>query len=387
MVRQPMLIGVTAEVLAGVLVWLSADDAMVSAAAPGMAAGAATGIAAGMAEWAILGAVLLHVFSSYFLAWGFWELLPRRYKLPARRTASLLFGLLLILPVAGALGVLWSVVSALKQPRGGASQDARIIRLPELPFSPPVIYAAPPYSQGALRQIVHFAPRPLKRLKAVMATRHMAPREAMAVWSKATRDPVDDVRLLAYAMLDNSEKKLANRILALTEALPGLPARRRNASHKAIAGLCWELVYHRLVQGAVRQHWLETAQRHIEFALVPGAHVSGHPSHASATLADPALPIPDPGIPEAPMGRETADADSWMLYGRILLEADDLAGAKKAFARAQGAGMGQQKVTPWLAEIAFRERKFSDVRRHLSGGGRRGEKGRDLALVTAWWDR
>lgn len=379
MVRQPMLIGVTAEVLAGVLVWLSADEAMVSAAAPPGAAG--------MGEWAILAAVLFHVISSYFLAWGFWELLPRRYKLPARRTVSLLFGLLLILPVAGALGVLWSVVSALKQPRGGASQYARIIRLPELPFSPPVIYAAPPYSQGALRQIVYFAARPLKRLKAVMATRHMAPREAMAVWSKATRDPVDDVRLLAYAMLDNSEKKLASRILALTEALPGLPAHRRNASHKAIAGLCWELVYHRLVQGAVRQHWLETAQRHIEFALVPAAHLSGHPSHASATLADAALPVPDPGIPEAPMGRETADADSWMLYGRILLEADNLAGAKKAFARAQGAGMGEQKVAPWLAEIAFRERKFSDVRLHLSGGGRRGEKGRDLALVTAWWDR
>jgi hypothetical protein len=379
MVRQPIWIGVTAEVLAAVLVWLSTDDAMVTAAAPGMAAG--------VAEWAMLGAILFHVVSSYFLAWGFWELLPRRYKLPVRRAVSLLFGLLLILPVAGALGVAWSVVSALKQPRGGASQGARIIRLPELPFSPPVIYAAPPYSQGALRQIVHFAARPLKRLKAVMATRHMAPREAMAVWSKATRDPVDDVRLLAYAMLDNSEKKLANRILALTEALPGLPVSRRNASHKAIAALCWELVYHRLVQGAVRQHWLETARRHIEFALVPAAYVSGHPSHASATLADAALPIRGLEIPEAPMGSQAEDADSWMLYGRILLEADDLAGAKNAFARAQGAGMGEQKVTPWLAEIAFRERKFSDVRRYLSGGGRRGEKGRDLALVTAWWDK
>jgi hypothetical protein len=76
-----------------------------------------------------------------------------------------------------------------------------------------------------------------------------------------------------------------------------------------------------------------------------------------------------------------------MLYGRILLEANDLAQAKKAFARAQGDGMGEQKVAPWLAEIAFHERKFADVRRHLSAGGRRGEKGRDLALVTAWWNR
>ncbi|WON74276.1 protein PelE [Nitrosospira sp. Is2] len=381
MYRQPMLVGVTAEVLAGVLLWLSAGD----------------GAATGMAKWAILGAIAFHAISSYFLAWGFWQLLPRRYKLPARRPLGFLFVLLLILPVAGALGVLWSVVSALKQPRGRAFQGARIIRLPELPFSPPVIYEAPPYSQGALRQIVHFAARPLKRLKAVMATRHMPPRDAMAVWSKATRDPVDDVRLLAYAMLDNSEKKLADRILVLTEALPDLPVRRRNASHKTIAALCWELVYHRLVQGAVRQHWLATARRHIEFALMSPDHVTGkvsghgagHGSRpASTTLAVAALPSSESReIPESPAAAEAADADSWMLYGRILLEANDLAQAKKAFARAQGDGMGEQKVAPWLAEIAFHERKFADVRRHLSAGGRRGEKGRDLALVTAWWNR
>jgi polysaccharide biosynthesis protein PelE len=375
MVGQPILVGMIAEVLAGGLLWFSSGDAVV------------TGPAAGMARWAMAGAIVFHLISSYFLAWGFWQLLPRRYKLPARRILSLLFGLLLILPVAGALGVLWSVVGALKQPRGRASQNARIIRLPELPFSPPVIYEALPYSQGALRQIVHFATRPLKRLKAVMATRHMAPRDAMAVWSKATRDPVDDVRLLAYAMLDNSEKKLADRILNLTEALPGLPARRRNASHKTIAALCWELVYNRLVQGAVRQHWLETAQRHIELALLPPAHAGLESGPASSTF-DAVLPPQEKlETPETLSGLQAADADSWMLYGRILLEAGDLAQAKNSFARAQGAGMGEQKVALWLAEIAFLERKFPEVRRHLSAGGRRGEKGRDLALVTAWWAR
>jgi hypothetical protein len=228
--------------------------------------------------------------------------------------------------------------------------------------------------------------RPLKRLKAVMATRHMAPRDAMAVWSKATRDPVDDVRLLAYAMLDNSEKKLADRILALTEALPETPQGRRNDSHKIIAALCWELVYHRLVQGAVRQHWLETARRHIEVVLMPGAHASGN---GSATFAGVAMQraAESQEAPTTPAVSEAADADSWMLYGRILLEADEIAEAEQAFARARRAGMGEQKIAPWLAEIAFRERKFEAVRRYLSVGARSGEKGRDLALVTAWWNK
>jgi polysaccharide biosynthesis protein PelE len=83
----------------------------------------------------------------------------------------------------------------------------------------------------------------------------------------------------------------------------------------------------------------------------------------------------------------TGDPDSWMLYGRILLEADDLVQAGQAFAQARRAGIGEQKIAPWLAEIAFRERKFEAVRRYLSARVRAGEKGRDLALVTAWWNK
>ena len=231
MYRPSMQWGVAAEVLAGLLLWLSASD----------------WIAARAANWIVLAAVLSHSVSSYFLARGFWQLLPRRYKLPARRSLSFLVALIWILPVLGALGILWSITSALQRPRSRSSHNVKIVALPELPFSPPVIFPTPPYSQGALRQIVNFAGRPLKRLKAVMATRHMAPREAMTIWSKATSDPVDDVRLLAYAMRDSSEKNLTNHILALTEGLPDVPVRMRNACHKAIAALCWELVYHRLV--------------------------------------------------------------------------------------------------------------------------------------------
>ncbi|MDQ3186145.1 MAG: protein PelE [Pseudomonadota bacterium] len=337
MVRLPMLLGFAAEVLAGALLWLSES-------------------------WMVLTAVMLHAISSYYFAQGFWQLLPRRYKLPARRSLTLLFIFLWMLPVLGALGLLWSVIGALKRPRSRPSQTVKIITLPELPFSPPIIVPVPPYSQGALRQIVHFAERPLKRLKAVMATRHMPSREAMMVWSKATRDPVDDVRLLAYAMKDDSEKKLTEQILALTEALSGVPVRMQNGYHKTIAALCWELVYHRLAQGAVRQHWLQTAQHHMELVLASSA----------AESAESAIPT----VP---------DANSWLLYGRILLDSGDLEPARKAFAKAQAGGIDEQKILPWLAEIAFSERKFSEVKRYMTALRRHGEKGRELAQVKAWW--
>ncbi len=62
MYRLPMLLGLTAEALAGILLWLGAD--------------------ASAGAWAIAGVIFLHVLSSYFFAQAFWQLLPRRYKLP-----------------------------------------------------------------------------------------------------------------------------------------------------------------------------------------------------------------------------------------------------------------------------------------------------------------
>jgi hypothetical protein len=339
----PMLLGLTAEALAGILLWLSVS--------------ASTGAWAGI--WPVAVAIILHILSSYFFAQAFWQLLPRRYRLPPRRSLGFLFLILLVLPVFGVLGIAWSVTSALKRPRTRSPRDIKAIILPELPFSPPVIFATPPYSEGALRQIVYFADRPLKRLKAVMATRYMPAREAMAVWSKASRDPVDDVRLLAYAMKDENEKALTDRILALTEVLTDIPAHRRGAYHKTIAALCWELVYHDLVQGALRAHWLKTARHHLEVLVSPSVFAA----------------------------RESADADSWLLYGRILLDSGELGAAKAAFASARAGGIDEQKIFPWLAEIAYEERKFDEVKHYLSSLNHAGEKGRGLAQIKAWWSR
>src|SRR3954447_1020864 len=340
-----MLWGLAAEVVAGLLLWLSERD----------------GDAIWTSASAIFAAIACHTLSSYFFAQSFWQMLPHRYKLPARRSQGFLFSIIWILPILGVLGILWSVTAALKGPRSRSPRNVQTIALPELPFSPPVIFPTLPYSEGALRQIVHFAGRPLKRLKAVMATRSMPPRVAMAIWSKATRDPVDDVRLLAYAMKDDNEKTVTNRILVLTEALPESTAQMRGIYHKSIAALCWELVYHRLVQGGLRQHWLQTARRHIESSL-----------HSSPD---------EPGI------RDIDDADSWLLYGRILLELHELDEAKTAFDNAFKGGIDEQKILPWLAEIAFEQCHFDEVKRCLSGLGQAGEKGKVLALVKAWWNK
>ena len=301
--------------------------------------------------WLSVIALVLHTLGSYWLALSFWSELPRKYKVPVTRSLSFLAIVLWILPVIGFIGLWWCLIVALRATRSRAEQRVRVVALPELPFSPPHVHSTPPYSQGALRQIVRFADRPIKRLKAVMATRHMSAREAVPVWVQATRDKVDDVRLLAYAMMDGNEKKLNDRINQLLDELQDTPMRFSGYYHRAIAELCWELSYNNLVQGAVRLHWLHVAKSHLDQAL---------------TLAP--------------------EASSWVLSGRLSLVLNDLSHARVAFMSAQALGLSRQVILPYLAEVAFRERQFTEVRSLLHELTRQGELGRDLAQIKVWWN-
>ena len=85
-------------------------------------------------------------------------------------------------------------------------------------------------------------------------------------------------------------------------------------------------------------------------------------------------------------GPEAARVYRRAVDGKLVSEAPflgklgDLRQVAAAFMQAD-----QQKILPWHAEIAFRERRFTEVRRCLLALSRPGEKGRELAQVRAWW--
>lgn len=299
---------------------------------------------------ALLLYVALHAAATPMLARACWHLLPRRYRLPVRDSLRFLQGMLFLMPLVGAIGLLWGLVGALRLPRSRRSLSLRFIGVPELPFQSPQVFTAPPYSSGALRQILRFSDKPLKRLKAVMATRHMPVQQSVPIWQVALKDRVDDVRLLAYAMLDGREKMLTERIQEISAELDELPPTRRAEAHRQLAGWCWELVYNGLVQGAVREHWLKSARLHAERAL--------------ASQPDAAL---------------------YLLYARILLEQSEVELATQALAHSQAAGIAPALLAPWLAEVAFRQRRFADIPMLLQQDSRRSERAAPLAEVRQWW--
>jgi hypothetical protein len=134
-------------------------------------------------------------------------------------------------------------------------------------------------------------------------------------------------------MLDSSEKKIAKEIRFESERQShDLSREQRYDSLQRLAELNWELVYACLIQGELRLHILQQARSHLEAALALGV------SPGSGLI---------------------------FLQGKILLELGELEAAEQAILHAMRLGQAKTSALPYLAEIAFHRRDFSQVRQFM----------------------
>lgn len=271
-----------------------------------------------------------HSLSSVMLSAGIWLLLPRRYRHPLPWSPLFIFSLAFFVPGLGAIGVVLSLFPALYLPRRQQEQTWESMGVPDLPFRPQERGKALMFNDGGLQDVLRHAPDAEKRLTALFATRRMPPREAIPILKLALRDPADDVRLLAYSMLDKQESEINLRIETALKQLATAAGSHQAALHDALARWYWELAYLGLAQGSVLEHVLEQAREHAEQTLVGGNNPYAH-----------------------------------VLAGRIALEQARLDGAKNHFSQAESSGVGDQTLAPFRAEIAFIEGRYEDVSHQL----------------------
>jgi len=277
-------------------------------------------------EVATLLFVSAHGVSSVLLTAGVWLLLPRRYKFPLPWSPLFIFSLSFFVPVLGAIGVAAAVFPALYMPRKQKQQAWDSMGVPDLPFRPQERNRDLMFNDGGLQDVLRHAPNAQQRVTALFATRRMPSKDSIPILKLALRDPADDVRLLAYSMLDREESDINHRIQVSLQQLDGASGKHKGAIHATLARWYWELAYLGLAQGSVLEHVLKQAREHINQAVALGA-----------------------------------GGDSDLLAGRIAMELGDLDLAQQHLLAAEAGGIDVEKLLPYRAEIAFARGDYADI--------------------------
>jgi hypothetical protein len=223
---------------------------------------------------------------------------------------------------------------------------------PVLPGSPLHTDESARFGPGSLEGILRHSKDAETRLRVVLACRQLPGRLAVPLLRLALRDTVDDVRLLAYAVLESKERKIQSEI----QALLGRADREGLASHSLIAHaklaeLYWELVYQGLVEGELLAFSLEKVLSHT--AEVMGAS-NDHPRMA-------------------------------FLAGRALLLRGRTVEARAMLNDSLRRGLPAEVVGPYLAEVSFLERKPDDVRRQIAAVAPTARLRPGLATIVERW--
>ncbi len=274
-----------------------------------------------------------HALASLLLGLFAWTLLPKHSAKPRIPAILLLAGFSYAIPVAGFISVLLATIT-LRFYRRPAAQDLfDSVQLPE--FDP---HQREPgvFRQAGLRSVLGNTQVPMSsRLGAMVALQYVPGRVSSPLLRDVLTDPSEDIRLLAYGMLDNQEKRINRAIdeelkafkANLKENMP-LPTEKIAAAHR-LSDLYWELVYQELALGDLRKYAIDESMRYCQLVLAQ------QPDNAPLSLR----------------------------RGRLLHEAGDQAGADAAYRRALALGLPATRVLPYQAELCFEQGNYAEARR------------------------
>lgn len=284
----------------------------------------------------------LQAIAAVLVAAGSARLMPPHYRTPRAALFAYLWVVNFAVPFGGFVCTLGALFVGTKLPRRERHLPIRFIEEPQFAASHTGTVS---YGRGArLKAELQNADLDTSfRMTALLAMQSMPARTVSPLLQSMLADPLDDIRLLAYGILDNREKGLTQRILAERAKLdgksqPAATGDERREANKALAELYSELIYEHLVKGDVYRNAADQAD-----------------AYAAAALED------DP-----------ADASLWRLRGRLALDQRNLDAADEMLQRAIDCGFPRERMLPYLAEVAYLRQDYPRVRALLAEVERRG---------------
>ena len=277
----------------------------------------------------LLAFLAMHGAASVLIALAIWLLLPRRYAQPRAWVLAFLFAYNFFMPVIGMGCTVLAFVLGVWLPRLSRRHDYASVMQPQ--FTTHRNHEGTGFRGGQVRAQLANPLAPLdQRLKALVALQDTPAHATGALLRKLLSDPADDMRLLAYGILDGKEKQIMQRIqenqrlLEVGQADEG----ERHAGHKRIAELYYELIYQDLVQGDMLRFASEQVRLHIVEAR----------------------------------RYDSSDAGLWFMLARLELQAGDVDAAAHALDQAREGGFARERLLPYIAELRFLQRRYGDVR-------------------------
>ncbi len=278
----------------------------------------------------IIIALISHFIACAFFAYILSQIMASNYNESQLRVGVFFFVITFYLPVLGLVGLTLAIPLFIR----------RSFRLEEKKFPMSLnkmrdLSTTKTLELGVQPQSIHnlFRSRnPDKRLEAVFATLKLKDRDAVPLLRRALGDSVDDIRLLAYALLDRKEHRLSDRIQKKKQYFKTLASPISLHLYRGIANDYWELAHLGLVQGETQKYVLNTACEYIELGL------KFYPK----------------------------DSGLCFQYAKILLKLGKYQQAYEQFKKAENLGIEYKKLMTYYAEIAFYSRRFLEVKQIMN---------------------
>ncbi|WP_415794571.1 hypothetical protein [Comamonas aquatilis] len=175
------------------------------------------------------------------------------------------------------------------------------------------------------------------RMRAMVALNNVSGRIASPMLRTALTDSSDDLRLLAYSMLDSKEQQISQTIHSEQQALqqaieaegPSPLGPRGVQAAWALSDLYWEMIYQGIAQSDVREHAIFQSLHYCLMAL------EQRPKNALLHLRK----------------------------GRLMQLTQDYTQAQNAYEMALALGLAPTRVIPYQAEIHFLQHNYSQVQK------------------------
>jgi tetratricopeptide (TPR) repeat protein len=288
----------------------------------------------------VAGLMSIHVLTSALSAALLTLLLPTRYSGSYLWSFVMLFVVSVFTSVLGLLLLFFGIQLARYFPLPpDIDYGFEAVELPEYSIYPWNTTQGTGLS-GVRERISQQNLNPEVRIQSLMALQQSSTKVATSLIGDLLSDHNDDIRLLAFGMLDGREKKFNHQITDIRKQLDSFSETslsiddyyQKSNLLQRLGELHWELVYEDLVQGDLRQFSLRQAEQYTREALS--------------------------------LSKEQ-DAIALFQLAKILNASGRYPDALRTLQQAIGAGLSKGRAKPYLAEIAYNLRRYDLVKQVL----------------------